>query len=98
MIRIPSKHYLSAALIFIAVIAMTIGRWRANQDQTVLAGQKVCDEVNIEMVKTGGRIEPPLTLADCIEANKDCERRWGKRYVWAGASDADNVPICEQTD
>ena len=59
-----------------------------------LAGQRVCDKINDLMAKTGGTIDPPLTIDVCIAANKDCENRRGPHAVWGGLSDSDNVPIC----
>ncbi|MFA5942586.1 MAG: hypothetical protein WC798_02855 [Candidatus Paceibacterota bacterium] len=62
------------------------------------AGQRVCDKINDLMAKTGGTIDPSLTVAVCIEANKDCENRLGPHSIWAGAADVNNVPHCDCDD
>lgn len=62
--------------------------------EELAAAQRVCASVNKLMADTGGTITPPLTVADCIAANQDCEQRWGAHSVWAGSSDANNLPTC----
>ena len=62
------------------------------------AGQRVCKVVNDLVAKNGGSIDPPLTVADCVEANRDCKNRWGSNSVWAGVSDVDNIPVCTCDD
>jgi len=85
--------------LLLAIITATALMWAflAHQRE-VLAAQKVCDGINSIVANHGGVIEPSLTVDDCIVANRDCAERWGKHYVWAGVSDANNVPICEQSD
>lgn len=64
-------------------------------EEKLAAGQRVCAKINKFMKDTGGTIEPPLTVADCLEANRSCVKLWGPHSIWAGAADLDNVPYCD---
>ena len=100
-LKIKRAHVWIVGLIIIAATALVAFLWLSAHKPHISAaeelatGQRVCKEVNDIMTKTGGTIDPPLTVADCIAANKDCENRWGSNAVWAGASDAIGVPACD---
>lgn len=63
-----------------------------SQSETAVA-TRVC--AKMEKIVAGLDMTPPLTLADCIEADRACVKLYGPHYVWAGAASSDNVPYCE---
>lgn len=62
------------------------------QSETAVA-TRVC--AKMEKVVAGLGMTPPLTLADCVEADRACVKLWGPHSVWAGAADENNVPYCD---
>ena len=86
-------------LVIIAATALGAKEWlsvptpqisTANEELAV--AQRVCDKAN--KISEGLTNDPPFVAIDCIEPNRECEKRWGQHSVWAGASDGSNTPIC----
>jgi len=52
--------------------------------------RRVCDKVEKIIVGAAN----PLTLDDCIQADRACVKLIGPHAVWAGAASSNDVPYC----